>query len=154
MSVYQNVPGYCRLGLHELTPENIWLHPAKGWKMCLACKRANQRREYEKSQARRVAYGLAWRAQPEKKALVSAQKRGVYIQVQEAILLAKQGKMCLDCGGSFPSEGMDFDHVRGEKKFNVGQAKSVRALMAELAKCELVCAVCHRTRTKQRRSVL
>lgn len=61
---------------------------------------------------------------------------------------------CLDCGGSFPLECMDFDHVRGVKVAGisalVGRAKSMELVIAEVAKCELVCANCHRIRTRKR----
>lgn len=61
-------------------------------------------------------------------------------------------KPCVDCGGSFPPECMHFDHVRGEKKFNVGQTQGNRGRIAEeIAKCELVCSNCHATRTRKRR---
>jgi len=61
---------------------------------------------------------------------------------------------CTDCGGKFPPEAMDFDHVRGEKVKHVGWLEdgSLVRLMAEIAKCELVCANCHRVRTAQRRA--
>ena len=63
---------------------------------------------------------------------------------------------CKDCGGRFPSECMDFDHVRGPKLFNVGTCSrngvSETRLDAEIAKCEIVCANCHRIRTKKRRT--
>ena len=60
---------------------------------------------------------------------------------------------CIDCGGRFPPECMDFDHVRGEKSFNVGHGadRSQIQLAAEIAKCEVVCANCHRIRTAGRR---
>lgn len=60
---------------------------------------------------------------------------------------------CTDCGQTFPPECMDFDHVRGEKFSDVGKMYdySEELLKAEIAKCELVCANCHRTRTKNRR---
>lgn len=47
---------------------------------------------------------------------------------------------------------MEYDHVRGKKKFNIGHYnnKSVKVLMEEIAKCELVCANCHRERTYRR----
>jgi len=59
---------------------------------------------------------------------------------------------CLDCGGCFQPVAMDFDHIRGEKIATVAQMRSMpwaRALL-EIAKCELVCANCHRIRTQQR----
>ena len=59
---------------------------------------------------------------------------------------------CLDCGNSYPPEAMDFDHVRGTKKFNISTAhsKSWRVIEEEIAKCEVVCANCHRVRTRRR----
>ena len=59
---------------------------------------------------------------------------------------------CMDCGGVFPPHVMDFDHRDPKtKSFNVmaGRAllKSRDALLAEIAKCDIVCANCHRVRT-------
>lgn len=47
---------------------------------------------------------------------------------------------------------MDFDHVRGEKLANVSDlvGAPTEDLLAEVAKCELVCATCHRVRTSDR----
>ena len=63
---------------------------------------------------------------------------------------------CADCGHTFAIECMDLDHVRGDKVANVadmlqrGKA-SVTRIRAEIAKCEAVCANCHRIRTAARR---
>lgn len=59
---------------------------------------------------------------------------------------------CADCGQNFPPECMDFDHIQGEKKFNISAAllKGISDLEQEIAKCEIVCANCHRIRTKAR----
>jgi len=59
---------------------------------------------------------------------------------------------CQDCGGKFPVECMDFDHVRGKKKRNVAQMKyaALTTLLDEIAKCDVVCANCHRIRTMAR----
>jgi len=52
---------------------------------------------------------------------------------------------------------MDFDHRPGEvKEFNLAQVMSQSRiswsrLLAEIAKCDVVCANCHRIRTWQRR---
>ena len=63
-----------------------------------------------------------------------------------------KNKPCMDCGGCFPPECMDFDHVRGEKKFYIGNRKlaSWDLLLEEIDKCDLICANCHRTRTRRR----
>jgi len=60
---------------------------------------------------------------------------------------------CVDCGGKFPPCAMDFDHLSG-KSFGISKAKrrhtNKEKLMAEIAKCELVCSNCHRVRTRDR----
>ena len=63
-------------------------------------------------------------------------------------------KPCLDCGGKFPPVCMDFDHRPGQVK--LGNVSSIRTrwsmerVLAEIAKCDLVCANCHRIRTRAR----
>lgn len=58
---------------------------------------------------------------------------------------------CADCGKQYPSCVMDFDHVRGEKKCNVAalvsRGSGEAAILEEAAKCDVVCANCHRIRT-------
>jgi hypothetical protein len=49
---------------------------------------------------------------------------------------------------------MDFDHVRGEKSYNIAAAYrwlNWDQLNAEVAKCELVCSNCHRVRSSVRK---
>lgn len=79
-----------------------------------------------------------------------------YHQTKQEQLNALKSGPCTDCGGSFPPECMDFDHVRGEKIAGVSQllTRSRLRAVAEIAKCELVCANCHRIRTKARRQQL
>lgn len=62
---------------------------------------------------------------------------------------------CADCGYREHAVALDFDHVAGIKSADV--AVLVRRLVpypeldAEIAKCEVVCANCHRVRTLERR---
>lgn len=59
---------------------------------------------------------------------------------------------CADCGYAAHWAALDFDHVRGVKKNNLawmtGQGWAV--IQAEVEKCEVVCANCHRIRTVTR----
>ena len=61
---------------------------------------------------------------------------------------------CVDCGGTFPPYVMDFDHVRGTKvevlSLMANRMRSIDEIDAEIAKCDLVCANCHRIRSAQR----
>lgn len=59
---------------------------------------------------------------------------------------------CTDCGRTFHPVAMDYDH-RGGKVKGVGQMCQSHpwpAIEAEIAKCDLVCANCHRIRTFRR----
>jgi len=61
---------------------------------------------------------------------------------------------CADCNRRFPSCAMDFDHVKGEKEFTISAAVrrkfNRKRILKEIQKCEVVCANCHRVRTKDR----
>lgn len=62
---------------------------------------------------------------------------------------------CKDCGQQYPFYVMEFDHREGEEKVdaiaNLAANGSLKALLAELEKCDVVCANCHRARTYFRR---
>jgi len=66
----------------------------------------------------------------------------------------KTGKTCSDCGGAFPPEAMQWDHLPGTVKLgeisNNMTTWSRKLIFEELAKCELVCANCHAIRTFRR----
>lgn len=75
-------------------------------------------------------------------------------RAQDTILAAKN-KPCADCGIQYPPVCMDFDHLPGaEKKFYLSRAMfrrySFAQIQAEIAKCDVVCANCHRLRTAAR----
>jgi hypothetical protein len=76
-------------------------------------------------------------------------------QFRKVIDEAKAGVPCADCDIEYPSYVMDFDHRPGETKLhNISNGKmnfgSLEALLAEIAKCDIVCANCHRHRTWMR----
>jgi hypothetical protein len=64
---------------------------------------------------------------------------------------------CLDCGVGYPPYVMEFDHRPGEVK--VGEVSKMVAnnqrtkVFAEIPKCDIVCANCHRQRTYLRANV-
>jgi hypothetical protein len=73
---------------------------------------------------------------------------------RRAVMREAKSAPCADCGGLFPPECMDFDHVRGDKVDCVARMfmGGGAAFLAEIAKCEVVCSNCHRIRTKERRN--
>lgn len=73
-------------------------------------------------------------------------------KTREFINVHKSGP-CTDCGNCFPSCAMDFDHVRGVKYRDIGKMlnhTNTALVFAEIEKCEVVCANCHRVRTFNR----
>ncbi len=57
---------------------------------------------------------------------------------------------CKDCNKTYPSCAMEFDHVHGHK-LGIVRAQNLRTIIDEANKCEIVCVLCHRTRTAQRK---
>ena len=106
-------------------------------------QKAKGQEYYKKNRKRILAYR---RLHPE--------PRLRHLQKNRDWLASLKNKPCVDCGKRYPPYVMDFDHVRGKKLFNIGRDLKNRArkiLLAEIAKCDLVCANCHRERTSQRR---
>ena len=95
----------------------------------------------------------------------------VHYQANKAKYIAKAGRWrkkrvkaiqalknipCMDCGVQYPSYVMQFDHARGVKSFTISRempALGLEKLLAEIAKCDVVCANCHAARTHNRRSL-
>jgi 5-methylcytosine-specific restriction endonuclease McrA len=112
---------------------------------------------YSRSLAGRVAQRKYRQTHPEKVRVrnrkyvkIHPEMRRKYIAPRLALLAALKSKPCTDCGQCFPSCAMDFDHVRETKLFGISLgmvSRTMEAVLAELAKCDLVCANCHRIRT-------
>jgi hypothetical protein len=106
---------------------------------CKACRKVYDKAFYERTIERRLA------RLPQVKAEFAAWYASL-----------KEGKPCADCGGVFPPQAMHFDHPPGvEKVANVGdlaRKRSRQKILAEVAKCDLVCANCHAVRTVSRRT--
>lgn len=81
---------------------------------------------------------------------VRAYDRRIYAQNSEAVRAAK-ARPCADCGIQYPHYVMDFDHRDPTKKlFNISGGALRRKpslILAEIAKCDIVCANCHRERS-------
>ena len=73
----------------------------------------------------------------------------------KAFVKALKSLPCTDCGRSFPFYVMDLDHIPGRGKVaavsDIVRNYGERQVREEAAKCEVVCANCHRVRTHERR---
>jgi hypothetical protein len=103
---------------------------------CKTCRSERHQNTYADRRDRQIALSLAYR-----KTLL------------DRVNKLKQDP-CQDCGGSFPSYVMDFDHRDGRTKVNsiskLVQRGSWAKILAEIVKCDLICANCHRIRTWRR----
>ena len=111
-------------------------HSEKRQSYCFDCHTAYQKEYYQRNKDR---------------ALEGARSRRRKIR---ALVKELKGVPCVDCGESYPSYVMDFDHISDDKACNVSEmvTRTVgeETLRAEVAKCEVVCANCHRERTHRR----
>lgn len=118
-----------------------------------ACHRAWARRSRATDPERHRAYRKRHRAAH--RTALAARYKKAKAKFSEWLAVVKAGP-CMDCGRCFPPCAMDFDHVRGVKVCAVSRMIkcSQARLDAEVAKCDLVCAVCHRIRTQRRKGAV
>lgn len=82
-------------------------------------------------------------------------KRNRYMAKMRGVILAGKAHLCSDCGLQWPPLVMQYDHRPGTvKKFNLGDQRArkhgLAAILAEIAKCDVLCPTCHTIRTLQR----
>lgn len=96
-------------------------------------------------------------ATPEERERERAQSRRASAKYRlkiRAIIEKAKDRPCADCGRRHSACAMDLDHVRGAKEFKVSEAVQKAfaitpdMVRAEIAKCDVVCANCHRIRTE------
>ena len=109
---------------------------------CLECGRLQGKDHY----SRNVPYYV-------KKA--SARRKEFLEEINGKLYDYLEQHPCVDCGETDPVV-LEFDHVRGQKTYNVSAmgwlVLSWDSLLREIAKCEVRCANCHRRKTAERRS--
>jgi hypothetical protein len=81
-------------------------------------------------------------------------------RIVSAISTIKLDRGCIDCGYDEYPEALDFDHRDPARKTEgiarmVSKHRTFEAILAEIEKCDVRCANCHRvmTRTRQREGV-
>lgn len=136
----------------------------KSMKKCSRCQQEKPESEFGKKRGKPNAackaciliYWKKWYSDPKnaeshRKAVRKVNRKRSALST-EFLSQIKQAP-CADCGGRFHPWQMDFDHVKGEKVNEIGSmlCRSRDILLKEIAKCELVCANCHRHRTYMRR---
>ena len=103
------------------------------------CRRASDGAYYSRTRERQLAHRKRYR-----------------LEFVEWYRQLKSGRPCADCGGIFHHAAMTWDHLPGVTKVAdlstfLSRHRSRRLVLAEINKCELVCANCHAVRTFDRR---
>jgi len=110
---------------------------------CRKCKRAINRRSYEGNKKAHIAANRA-----------AMDRRRV--EVQEFVWNFLLSHPCADCGEGDPIV-LDFDHLYGKRKHTRGVSEmtrgchTVETVAAEIEKCAVRCANCHRRKTARER---
>ena len=115
-----------------------WKFKARGIRQvrCQTCTRAQVRSHYDKHRAHYIARSLARNAE-------------VLRDHQSRVLAYLATHACVDCGEADPV-CLEFDHVRGDKLDEVCRMMGHcpwRVIAAEIEKCDVRCANCHRRKT-------
>jgi hypothetical protein len=123
----------------------ILIEAAKCDVVCVNCHRLRSRRRHRDWLANRIV-----------SALPGTDVRRTRWRYHAEVLDQLRSVPCADCGERFAQCSMDFDHRDPATKLArvtsmVGRA-GLQRILAEAAKCDIVCANCHRRRTLERRS--
>lgn len=111
--------------------------------ICYLCQRESQKKVYQRNPTKR-------REQNRKN--FKRWKNKLQAEIDQI-----KSVPCMDCGKTYAPIAMDFDHRNGKIKIAgisdmiCGYTASREKIMAEIAKCDIVCAICHRIRTHNRR---
>ena len=87
-----------------------------------------------------------WLAKPGNKKLARQRAHATFLKKKRWFNHLKSGLKCARCGES-RSAALDFHHISGEKKLVIGQLAGLarkETILAEIAKCEVICSNCHR----------
>lgn len=123
---------------------------------CDDCKKANS--EYykiyhQKNKERRNGQARD-RHVGERREIRNNQLRSLRRARKDIINQMKTDAGCIECGFNEHPSALDFDHVTGDKLFDIATAvhegRSWDLILAEIEKCEIVCANHHRIRTVRR----
>lgn len=110
--------------------------PEKCW--CLSCRKKYDAKRYQKIKKKRYK-----QTKDRRKKLTKWYRK-------------LKSHPCTDCGMTFHPAAMQFDHTSSEDKRNnvanlVSMGLGKKTVLAEIEKCDLVCANCHAIRTFNRR---
>ena len=129
-----------RCGQSKPISEFAWRRKSRDQRdnYCRPCRAAYKREHYAAHRDRYIS-----NASRRKRAITAARAAKLIAYFQE--------RPCIDCGESDPLV-LEFDHLE-DKSFDIAKGirdRSWQSVLNEIAKCDVVCANCHRRRTARR----
>lgn len=125
--------------------------------ICKTCRAIRRTERYNENKKQELEYGRLYKQNnPEKRRETSRKSAAKNLVAFRLLLNGIKNVACFDCKVKFAFCAMDFDHRDTTTKlFNISEAQSMNenVLMAEIAKCDVVCANCHRIREHNRRHI-
>ena len=130
--------GRCRI--EKPVEEFAWRRRARGQRdnYCRTCRADCKQEHYAANRQRYIEAAI------QRKRAIVAERVAYLIGYFEA-------HPCVDCGET-DLVVLEFDHLR-DKEFGIGTGfrdRNWQSVLDEMAKCEVVCANCHRRRTAKR----
>jgi hypothetical protein len=130
-----------RCGEPKPVEEFAWRRKSRGQRdnYCRPCRAAYGQEHYLANRQRYID-------------LAQQRKRAVAAERARYLIDFFRSHPCIDCGEDDPIV-LEFDHLEG-KEFAIAKGlrdRNWQSVLDEMAKCEVVCANCHRRRTARRR---
>lgn len=133
----------CRICNEEKPTEAFNKKGAYLQSYCKECQRAYTRQHYARNKEAYKARAVAHNKEVD--------------ELFRKLKSERKNRPCMDCGKTYPPYVMDFDHRDGLTKCYTlaatNHAVGRATLEAEMEKCDVVCANCHRIRTHNRKVV-
>jgi hypothetical protein len=141
-------------------PMNEPLVPGGAWKRCCTCQQTKALTEFNvrrksadgrQASCRECNKAYHYANWDRHMAQIRARTKRVRQQAREFVVDYLRSHPCVDCGEA-DIVVLEFDHLR-DKEANVSEYVRMGQLsraLAEIEKCEVVCANCHRRRTSTR----
>jgi hypothetical protein len=113
------------------------------------------KKRYKRNKEKELRQNKIWRRKNREHLRKYDKRRNLekYLEYKVIEFLFKGSEPCADCGKSYPTECMEWDHCHGKRGKYVAQYfQSPYNCQREVEKCDLVCGNCHNIRTEKRRN--
>ncbi len=138
---------HCKRG-HPYDEENT-ITFKDGRRTCRQCRNLIDRKSYQSHRNDRISRTQAWTKanMPYVLSRNTARRKTTKLE-----LIALKGGKCVRCGYDEHPAALDFDHIDPAGKsrqisYLINDGVKREVLLAELEKCQLLCANCHRIKT-------